>query len=123
MRPSLDTPRPALLPRAVLAAVVGFVLLGSGCVYRMPIQQGNFLDGDQVGQLEVGMTRSQVSFLLGTPMVPTAFDNNRWDYYYYLKVQRPKYVETRRLIVYFENDKVSKIDRTEFPDRPARVGG
>lgn len=124
MRPSFEASRPAVRCRAaLLAAVAGFALLGAGCVYRMPIQQGNFLDGDQVGQLEVGMTRSQVSFLLGTPMVPTAFDNSRWDYYYYLKVQRPKYVETRRLIVYFENDKVSRIDRSEFPDRPARVGG
>ena len=122
MRPSRNSTLPALLRRAALAAVAGFALLGAACVYRMPIQQGNFLDADQVDQLEVGMTRSQVSFLLGTPMVPTAFDNSRWDYYYYLKVQRPKYVETRRLIVYFENDKVSKIDRTQFPDRPARVG-
>ena len=105
-----------------MLAAAGLAVLASGCVYRMPIQQGNFLDGDQVSQLETGMTRSQVSFLLGTPMVPTAFKNDRWDYYYYLKVQRPKFVETRRLIVYFENDKVSRIDRTEFPYRPAKVG-
>lgn len=101
--------------RVASIAVACVMLLGSGCIYRMPIQQGNFLDSEQVDQLETGMTRSQVSFLLGTPMVPTAFDNNRWDYYYYLKVQRPKYSETRRLIVYFENDKVSRIDKTEMP--------
>ena len=41
----------------------------------MPIQQGNLLDPSQVAQLEVGMTRSQVSFLLGTPMVPPGFDD------------------------------------------------
>ncbi len=58
------------------------------CVYRMPIQQGNFLDKNQVDQLEPGMTRSQVAFLLGTPMVPNGFDTDRWDYYYYAKFSR-----------------------------------
>lgn len=116
--PSVASPRPAATRVALLAAAC-IMLLGSGCIYRMPIQQGNFLDAQQVDQLETGMTRSQVMFLLGTPMVPTAFDNNRWDYYYYLKVQRPKYTETRRLIVYFENDKVSRIDRTQMPDTQA----
>ena len=42
----------------------------TGCVYRMNIQQGNYLDGKTVDQLKVGMTRSQVRYLLGTPMVP-----------------------------------------------------
>ena len=38
-----------------------------------------------IAKLEAGMTRSQVAFLLGTPMVPPAFDRDRWDYFYYLK--------------------------------------
>ena len=116
MRPSLSAAARTAPPRLAWLAVAAVLLLGSGCIYRMPIQQGNFLDAEQVDQLETGMTRSQVMFLLGTPMVPTAFDNSRWDYYYYLKVQRPKYTETRRLIVFFENDKVSRIDRTEMPN-------
>ena len=53
--------------RALLVLLVFTPLLG-GCVYRMAIQQGNFLDVRQVEQLQVGMTRSQVRFLLGTPM-------------------------------------------------------
>ena len=51
----------------------------------MNIQQGNFLEGRTVDQLQVGMTRSQVRYLLGTPMVPDAFDKERWDYLYYFK--------------------------------------
>jgi outer membrane protein assembly factor BamE len=97
------------------------MLLGSGCVYRMTIQQGNFLDPEQVEQLETGMTRSQVTFLLGTPMVPPTFDNDRWDYYYYLDSRRPKIQMTRRLIVFFADDKVSRIDRTDMPSTPAPV--
>ena len=49
-----------------------FAALASGCVYRMDIQQGNYLEGKTVDQLQVGMTRSQVRYLLGTPMVPDA---------------------------------------------------
>ena len=56
-------------------------LLASGCVYRMSISQGNYLVTDSVSQLKEGMTRSQVRFLLGTPMVPDACNNARWDYY------------------------------------------
>jgi outer membrane protein assembly factor BamE (lipoprotein component of BamABCDE complex) len=67
-----------------------FVAIGalSGCVYRMPIQQGNYLDPATIAQVKVGMTHSQVHYLLGTPMVPGAFDDSRWDYDYYLKTRR-----------------------------------
>jgi outer membrane protein assembly factor BamE len=59
-----------LRPLAVtVAAALLQALLGTGCVYRMDIQQGNLLDAEQIDQVEVGMTRSQVRFLLGTPMV------------------------------------------------------
>jgi outer membrane protein assembly factor BamE len=111
--------RPSALPALMLVAAS--LLFGSGCVYRMAIQQGNFLDPEQVTSLETGMTRSQVMFLLGTPMVPPAFDNDRWDYYYYLKGKPLKTPVTRRLIVFFENDKVSRIDRTQMPDDYAPV--
>jgi outer membrane protein assembly factor BamE len=59
--------------------LVASSLLASGCVYKMNIQQGNYLVAESVSQLKEGMTRSQVRFLLGTPMVPDAFDNSRWD--------------------------------------------
>jgi outer membrane protein assembly factor BamE len=94
------------------ALTVAMLLLGSaGCVYRMPVTQGNFLDPGQVEQLQEGMTRSQVSFLLGTPMIPSGFDADRWDYYYYVKARRMKQPLTRRLTVYFAEDKVSRIER------------
>ena len=63
-----------------LALALGLALLGlgaSGCVYRMNVQQGNYLDARQVVQVKEGMTRAQVRFLLGTPMLPDAFDRDR----------------------------------------------
>ncbi|HTL93080.1 MAG TPA: outer membrane protein assembly factor BamE, partial [Steroidobacteraceae bacterium] len=74
------------LALALLATCIGL----TGCVYRMDIQQGNYLDGRAVSQLKVGMTRSQVRFLLGTPMVEDAFHKDRWDYVYYFRRGRSR---------------------------------
>ena len=90
----------------------------SGCVYRMNIQQGNYLEGRTVDQLQVGMTRSQVRYLLGTPMVPDAFDKERWDYLYYFKKGRWKRPEERHLIVWFKEEKVDRYERNNVPESP-----
>ena len=81
------------------------------CVYRMDIQQGNLLEEDTIDQVEVGMSRSAVEFLLGTPMVADSFHEDRWDYPYYLRFGRSRDVIKRWVIVYFEGDQVSRIER------------
>jgi len=81
------------------------------CIYRIDIQQGNLLDDSKIQKVEVGMTRSQVQFLLGTPMVSDAFHHDRWDYAYYLRHGRSREVDRRWIIVYFENERVARIDR------------
>jgi len=87
------------------------------------VQQGNYLDPRQVSQLQDGMTRSQVRFLLGTPMLPDAFDNDHWDYIYYLKLGRGGATEQRRLTVFFEDDRVARIENigveSSAPETPA----
>ncbi|HEY3783974.1 MAG TPA: outer membrane protein assembly factor BamE [Steroidobacteraceae bacterium] len=88
-----------------------------GCVYRVNIQQGNYLEARTVDQLQVGMTRSQVRYLLGTPMVPDAFDKGRWDYLYYFKKGRLRRAEERHLIVLFEKDKVEKFEKINVPNK------
>jgi len=89
--------------------------LASGCVYKMNIQQGNYLVPDSVSQLKEGMTRSQVRFLLGTPMVPDAFDESRWDYYYFFSSQRIDKPLKRRLTVFFADDKVARYENQGVP--------
>jgi outer membrane protein assembly factor BamE len=86
-------------------------LASSACVYRINIQQGNFLDQAAVEQVKAGMTRSQVRYLLGTPMVADSFNKERWDYIYYLKKGRTRHVDSRRVTVYFDGDKVAKLDK------------
>ena len=90
-------------------------LPASGCVYRINIQQGNYLDPAALEQLQVGMTRSQVRYLLGTPMVPDAFDKDRWDYLFYFKRGRLRDPEERKVTVYFEDDKVTRFERGTGP--------
>jgi len=101
---------------------LGIVLcaLASGCVYRINIQQGNFLDQAAVEQVKAGMTRSQVRYLLGTPMVADSFNKERWDYIYYLKKGRSSHVDSRRVTVYFDGDKVAKLDKPTAAEAAAQ---
>lgn len=98
--------------RILLAAtVVMLSLCVDACVYRIDIQQGNLLEQKDIDRVEVGMTKSQVQFLLGTPMVEDSFHRNRWDYTYYFRRGRSRDVTRRWLIVYFDGDKVARIER------------
>jgi outer membrane protein assembly factor BamE len=81
----------------------------------MTVQQGNFLDARQVVQVKEGMTRAQVRFLLGTPMLPDAFDRDRWDYLYSLDLGKGDKPTRQRLTIYFADDKVSRIENDGAP--------
>jgi len=114
----LPGPRAAAPLLAALGATLAVVALAAtldGCVYRMDVQQGNYLQGKAVDQLEVGMTRTQVRYLLGTPMVPEPFDKDRWDYLYYFRHGHNKPVQ-RHLAVFFRDDKVIRFDRDNVPE-------
>ena len=91
------------------------LLAVTACVYEIPIQQGNFLDATALVQVKKGMTRAQVRYLLGTPMVPGGFDNDRWDYDYYLKLRQLKTPRRARAAVYFHNDLVDHVDSDVMP--------
>ena len=94
-----------------IALISCLIAAAPACVYRINIQQGNFLNQEAVDQVKVGMTRSQVHYLLGTPMVADSFNKERWDYIYYLKKGRNEHVDSRRVTVYFDGDKVAKLDK------------
>jgi outer membrane protein assembly factor BamE len=92
-------------------AAAATLMLTTGCLYRMDIKQGNLLDPTQVLELKEGMTKSQVKFLLGTPMLPNGFNSDRWNYYYYEKNQRMSKADTRRVTVWFKDDIVERYER------------
>jgi outer membrane protein assembly factor BamE len=107
------------------------LLLATGCrdlpmlptvtPYRMDIQQGNVVTQDMVQKLEPGMSRSQVRFILGTPLVADAFHPDRWDYVY-LYNKGGKVTEQRRLIVLFKDDKLLRVEGDQMPPGPAQGG-
>jgi outer membrane protein assembly factor BamE len=77
-------------------------------VYRPEIQQGNVVEQEQVNQLRPGLSKRQVKFLLGTPMLNDVFHANRWDYAYTIGTgSTPR--EMRRLTVFFEDDRLVRI--------------
>ena len=78
----------------------------SGCVYQMDIQQGNLLNLENLDRAEVGMTKSQIKYLLGGPVVGTPFKEDRWDYIYYFQPGDNNKTQRYWLIVYFENNRV-----------------
>ena len=99
----------------LLALPAGFVGgLVSGCVYRLDVQQGNLLEQKDIEAVQEGMTRSQVRFLLGTPVAVDPFRAERWDYMYYLKPGKSTRSTQRWVIVRFDGDTVQEVD----PDVP-----
>lgn len=79
--------------------------------HHIEIQQGNELSEALAAQIKPGMTRSQVRFLLGSPMVTDLFHNNRWDYPYQL-YQDGKRVDTHIFTVFFNGDLVERVEKS-----------
>jgi outer membrane protein assembly factor BamE len=107
------------MSRNVLIPVflIGLLATCSGCgiigPHRIDVQQGNALDQESVAKLKPGLNRSQVRFLLGTPLLVDPFRNDRWDYVYvYYKAGR--LTEQKRITLYFDGDTLKRIDG-DFP--------
>ncbi|GIT27770.1 MAG: hypothetical protein CM1200mP41_38140 [Gammaproteobacteria bacterium] len=87
-----------------LAAVALTLILVTGCVrtYRIDVQQGNVVSKAQLDQVQTGMTRAEVKFLLGSPLVADPFHSERWDYYFSFKSGETKETEQRHLTLYLK---------------------
>lgn len=110
--------RSAALAVAVLLAACSTVPELPGVTpYRMEIQQGNYVSQEMVAQLKPGMTREQVRFVLGTPLVTDIFHSDRWDYVYFRDVPgKPR--EKRNLSVFFEEGKLARLGGDVVPAAP-----
>lgn len=75
-------------------------------IYRVTIQQGNIITQEMVDQLKPGMTKRQVNFILGTPLVIDSFQQDRWDYIYTLK-NREGETSEKKFTVYFSDDQLT----------------
>ncbi len=79
-------------------------------VHRLDVQQGNIIKDEMLEQLEVGISKRQVRFIIGTPLVQDPFHPNRWDYVF---TKQPgderKITEYKHISVFFEDDKLIKV--------------
>lgn len=117
----------SLLPLRSAAAALAAVAVLAGCEsirswtppliqpYRPDVQQGNVVTQEMVEQLRQGMSREQVRFLLGSPMLTSVFHANRWDYVYHLRRGRGNETETRRLTVEFKDNRLETFRADEMP--------
>ena len=121
---------PAPASRAHVFAALPLALLLSACnslpelpslpglssikPYRIDIQQGNFLSPEMVAQLRKGMTREQVRFVLGTPLVTDIFHGDRWDYVFYRELGNGE-KQHKRLSVFFEDNKLARVVGDDVP--------
>jgi outer membrane protein assembly factor BamE len=104
------------LHRSLISVLLAAAAFLGGCVYRPDIQQGNLLSVKDIEQVQVGMTRSQVRFLLGTPMISDPFAPQRWDYVYRMEYgRRNRSVDSAHFIVFFEGDKVVRVEMRDAP--------
>jgi outer membrane protein assembly factor BamE len=84
-------------------------------VYKMTVQQGNIVTEEMVDQLQPGMTKRQVRYLLGTPLLNDFFHTDRWDYTYTLRRGHQEMVK-KNLSLYFQDDALVRVDGDLRPD-------
>ncbi|HSQ10607.1 MAG TPA: outer membrane protein assembly factor BamE [Burkholderiaceae bacterium] len=125
-------PEPSQAPRRLLSVLAAATML-AGCQtlsdvgsaaaswgptflgpYRPDVHQGNIITKEMVDQLRIGMTREQVRFMLGTPLMTSEFRKDRVDYIYYLNPRRGP-VQNRRLTLYFQDNRLDKFNADPMP--------
>lgn len=82
--------------------------------YKMDVQQGNVVTQEMIAKVRPGMTRNQVRFALGTPLVVDPFRTDRWDYVYHYQ-KAGVLTEHRRIAVIFKDDKLVRIEGDVVP--------
>lgn len=100
-----------------------WLLSACGFIYKIDVPQGNIVTQEMVSQLERGMDRRQVTYIMGTPLVVDVFHIDRWDYVYSFKPGGGERTQ-RRLSLFFENDRLARVEGDVMPagDEPGRTG-
>jgi outer membrane protein assembly factor BamE len=107
-----------------VAALLVSCILASGCgpfVYKIDVQQGNYVTQDVAAKLKPGMSKAEVRQLLGTPLLNDVFHADRWDYFY-SNVKGGKAEDRKRLTVLFREDKVVSFSGEAQPPARPPVG-
>lgn len=100
-----------MLLRTLTLLSLIFITACSSWVYRLNIAQGNFIENKDIDKLQIAMTKEQVKFILGSPVVMDTFDKNTWYYIYHFKSGRSENLNVKqKFIIHFENDKIASVE-------------
>lgn len=100
----------SIKPAIILLALLSTLLLSACSIHRIDVQQGNVITQEMFEKLKIGMVKQQVERVLGTPLVVDPFHRNRWDYVYIFKAGDTDERQSAHLSLYFDNDKLNKIN-------------
>ncbi len=106
----------ALILAAILTSVTACSSLRFPGVYRIKIEQGNYIEEDMVSQLVKGMTRRQVRYVMGSPLIKDSFNRDRWDYYYNVR-RNNEVLKEYQFSVFFEGDLLTHWDGDYEPSK------
>jgi outer membrane protein assembly factor BamE len=106
----MQKPLPLLMLAALLTGCSLGELRNPFSVYRIDIPQGNIVNQEMVDQLQPGMNKRQVRFVMGTPLILDTFEPDRWDYLRSLETRRNKKRTQERVSLFFENDRLVRIE-------------
>ena len=104
------------------AATTLCVIAVAACspIYKLDIQQGNLFSKSLVDSLKPGMTKRQVTLVMGSPSVVSPFQQNRWDYVSTIRRGNGR-METKDLVLYFENESLARIEGVYFAENPQEL--
>jgi outer membrane protein assembly factor BamE len=120
-----------LLVSALFASLAGCSYFQFPGVHKIYVQQGHIVTQEMIDQLEPGLTKRQVRYVLGTPLLADNFNDDRWDYHYSLR-QGDQTLRKRSMTVFFENDRMTHFtgdfgraptDEDDLPAVPTNVEG
>jgi outer membrane protein assembly factor BamE len=106
--------------RTAAAALCVTAVAACSPIYKLDIQQGNLFNKNLVDSLKPGMSKRQVTLVMGSPSIVSPFDQNRWDYVSTLRKGNGR-MATKDLTLYFENDALAKIEGDYFAEDPVEL--
>lgn len=100
-----------MLLRTTIITIALSLSACSSWVYRIDIPQGNYLEQKSIDKIQIGMTKEQVKFILGSPVLIDTFDNDTWNYVYRFKSGTSKKLDMQKsFTIKFEDDKLISAD-------------
>ncbi len=104
-----------ILLTLIVASLSACGVVGFPGVYRINVEQGNIVTQEMVDQLKPGMSKRQVRFIMGTPLVEDTFNQNRWDYPYSIR-NGGELLSSSHVTVFFEGDSLVNVTGDVLPE-------